>query len=366
MEILVIVFFAAAILQIIYFIFFLIAFLNTKRQKPSPGNEPVSVIVCAHDEEQNLRELIPMLVNQDYPAYEIIVIDDRSNDDTWSLLWEENQKHARLKIISIDKTPEKFNPKKYGLTLGIKAAQYEKIIFTDADCRPAGRLWISCMMASFDQNTDIVLGYSPYYRKKGLLNRFIRFEALITAIQYMSCAVAGMPYMGVGRNLAYRKSLFINNKGFHGILHVTGGDDDLFVNRYANGKNTNVCVGGDSIVFSIPKTTWRSFFEQKLRHLSVGKLYKPVHRLILGFFTTSHIVTLFLGLPLVVFYDSYWIGALLLLRLLLLMTVVYTAGKKLGDKISVWAVLFLDFIYAFYYISTGLTALLTKKVQWRS
>lgn len=364
-----IIFFAAVALQAVYFIFFLTAFLSAKNTKATPtaNPEPVSLIVCAHDEEANLRELIPLLLDQDYPEYEIIVVDDRSNDDTWSFLWEENQKNSRLKIVSIDKTPDKFNAKKYGITLGIKAAKHEKIILTDADCRPSGRGWVSEIMACFDGKTEVVLAYSPYYKRKGLLNSFIRFESLITAVQYMGYALAGIPYMGVGRNLAYRKSLFIGNKGFHGFLHVTGGDDDLFVNRYAHAGNTKVCLGSGSLVFSIPKTSWHSFFQQKVRHLSVGKLYKAGHRIMLGLFTTSHILTWFLGLPLLFFYDPYyWIAGSLVVRILILITVVYTAGKKLGDKFNLWSVVFLDFLYAIYYISTGLTALLTKKVQWRS
>lgn len=362
-----IIFFAAAGLQVVYFLFFLIAFSSAGRRQEVDASEPASIIVCAHDEEQNLRELIPMLTSQDYPEYEVIVIDDRSNDDTWPMLRDEASKNGRLKIVSVDKTPDKFNAKKYALTLGIKAAKYEKLILTDADCRPSGTKWLARMMGCFSEGTQIVLGYSPYNVKKGLLNSFIRFESLVTAIQYMGYALLGMPYMGVGRNLAYTRSLFLNNKGFHDFLHVTGGDDDLFINRYATARNTKVCLDADALVFSIPKTTWRSFFQQKLRHLSVGKLYKPRHRIMLGLFTISFFITWFAGIPLLFLYDpNYWIAVPLALRLLLMLVVIYVAGRKMGDKFSLWPVVFLDFLYSIYYISTGLAALLTKKVQWRS
>lgn len=367
MEIFLIIFFAAAGLQILYFLFFLIAFSSAGKRQEQNMSEPASIIVCAHDEEQNLRELIPLLTSQDYPEYEVIIIDDRSNDDTWPLLREEAINNSRLKVVSVDKTPEKFNAKKYALTLGIKAAKYEKLILTDADCRPSGTKWLSRMMASFGEGTQIVLGYSPYYAKKGLLNRFIRFESLMTAIQYIGYALLRIPYMGVGRNLAYTRSLFLNNKGFHDFLHVTGGDDDLFINRYATARNTKVCLGADALVYSIPKTRWRSFFRQKVRHLSVGKLYKPGHRIMLGLFTISYFVTWFSGLPLLFLYDPYyWVAAPLALRSLLMFVLIYVAGRKMGDKFSLWPVVFLDFIYSIYYISTGLAALLTKKVQWRS
>jgi glycosyltransferase involved in cell wall biosynthesis len=366
-QIVAVIFFAAVALQAIYFLFFIVALNRAKISREPSIRLPLSVIVCAHDEEQNLRELIPLLLDQDYPDYEVIIVEERSNDNTLDLLLEETKKYSRLKMVRVEATPENFNPKKYGLTLGIKAAAHEHLVFTDADCRPSNRQWLSQMAAGFDENIKIVLGYSPYFKRRGWLNRFIRFETFFSAVQYMSYALAGIPYMGVGRNLAYRKSLFINNKGFHGILHLTGGDDDLFVNRHATAENTRVCLGPQSLVFSEPETTWSRFFRQKVRHLSAGKHYKAGHRLIIGIFVISYFITWFSGLPLLFLYEQYYlIAATLVLRVMLLMITVWIAGKKFGDKFELWPVPFLDFLYSIYYISTGLRALLTKKVKWRS
>jgi cellulose synthase/poly-beta-1,6-N-acetylglucosamine synthase-like glycosyltransferase len=366
-QIVAVIFFVAVGLQTIYFLFFLVGLSRWKQSGGVSARWPVSVIVCAHDEEENLRELIPLLLDQDYPDYEIIIVEERSNDNTFDLLLEETKKHPRLRMVRVETTPENFNPKKYGLTLGIKAATYEHLVFTDADCRPATREWLAKMASGFDEQVKIVLGYSPYFKKRGWLNRFIRFETLVTAIQYLSYALSGIPYMGVGRNLAYCKSLFINNKGFHGILHLTGGDDDLFVNRHATAGNTRVCLGHESVVYSEAESTWAQFFRQKVRHLSAGKQYKAGHRLMLGFFVLSHFIAWFTGLLLLFTYQPYyWIAAALVLRILMLMTVVWMAGKKFGDKFELWPVAFLDFLYSIYYISTGLRALTTKKVKWRS
>ena len=206
---------------------------------------PVSVIVCAHDEEQNLRDLIPLLLSQNHPDFEIIIVDDRSNDGTFDLLLQETSKDHRLRMVHVNRTPQLFNAKKYALTLGIKAAKYEWLLLTDADCRPDSKNWISSFTKHFSQTTQFVLGFSPYEKRPGILNAFIRFETLMSGIQYLSFASLGIPYMGVGRNLSYRRSKFLAEKGFNNFIKTTGGDDDLFVNQHARKANTAVCIEVD-------------------------------------------------------------------------------------------------------------------------
>lgn len=366
MEVLLIIFLIVAGVQIIYFTLYIIALSRATIQKPSQSL-PVSVIVCAHDEEQNLNELIPLLLSQNHPEFEIIIVDDRSNDATFDLLIKETSKDHRLRMVHVNRTPPLFNAKKYALTLGIKAAKYEWLLLTDADCRPNSKDWISSIAKHFSPATQFVLGFSPYQYKPGFLNSFIRFETLMSGIQYLSFALLGIPYMGVGRNLAYRRSGFLEVKGFNNFLKITGGDDDLFVNQHATRKNTVVCLGDESVVTSFPKTTFRSFFTQKVRHLSVGKYYRFGHRIMLGLFTLTWLLTWFIGIPLAFFSDIiYLIPGLLVLRLILVMVTANVASKKLGQKIELWTVPFLDFIYAFYYLVTGMIALATKKVRWKN
>jgi cellulose synthase/poly-beta-1,6-N-acetylglucosamine synthase-like glycosyltransferase len=164
--------------------------------------------------------------------------------------------------------------KKLALTIGIKAAHYEHILLTDADCRPESKYWIREMMQGFsNENTEIVLGFSPYFEKKGLLNHFISYDTLFNGLQYLGMARAGHPYMGVGRNLAYKRSTFFEVGGFKGLLNNIAGDDDLFVNRIATSKNTAVVCNQDSLMWSVPKTTWHQWLHQKRRHLSVSPNY---------------------------------------------------------------------------------------------
>jgi hypothetical protein len=193
------------------------------------------------------------------------------------------------------------------------------------------------------------------------------FETLFTAIQYIGYALAGNPYMGVGRNLAYRKSVFLDNKGFSNFLSVTGGDDDLFVNRHAAANTTAVALGADTLVYSFPKATWKEFYSQKVRHLSVGKRYQFKHQFLLGLFFSTHLVTWFAGIPLLFFSSLLvWVGSALIFRVLLLTITVHQASERFGQKFEVWAVPLLDFLFVIYYISTAPVAFLTKKIRWKS
>jgi cellulose synthase/poly-beta-1,6-N-acetylglucosamine synthase-like glycosyltransferase len=376
LQILLSIFFALAAVQIIYWIVFLVAFSKKQPASATGRQLPVSVVICAHDEEDNLKALIPALMAQDYPEFEIVVVDDRSNDATFDWLLEETRKDHRLRMVHVNRTPPHVNGKKYGVTLGIKAAKYEWLLLTDADCRPNSRNWISSMAAQFDEPpVSFVLGFSPYIRIPGFLNIFIRFETLLTAIQYIGLALLGNPFMGVGRNLAYRRSMFLENKGFNNFLNVTGGDDDLFVNQHARGKSTRVVVGEESMMYSIPHTRWGAYYTQKTRHLSVGKFYRAKHRFVLGIFAVSWLLTWFLGLGLLIALplqaEPLWIALYAVIGVLVLRTgfislILHITSKKLGQKFEAWMVPLLDFIYAFYYLVTGLTALVSKEVRWKN
>lgn len=366
MQTLLFIFLSAAAIQIIYFIVLIIS-ISRKRSGQTVSLKPVSVIVCAHDEEENLRTLIPALLHQQHPEFEIIIVNDRSNDGTFDWLLEETKKEPKLRMVNIDYTPAHVNGKKYAITLGIKAARHDWVLLTDADCRPNSEHWIRTVSEQCGEDRNFVLGYSAYEKQPGFLNLFIRFETLFTAIQYIGFARAGNPYMGVGRNLAYRKSVFLENKGFNNFLRVTGGDDDLFVNQHATAKNTAVALGSDALVYSVPKTTWKEFYRQKLRHLSVGKKYRAKHQFLLAVFFITHLVTWFTGIPLLIFSTGMaWIAWVLVFRILLFMITVHQAARQFGQKFEWGAVVVLDFLFVIYYLSTAPVAFLTKRIRWKN
>ena len=325
----------------------------------------VSVIVCAHDEEENLRRLIPILLSQSHSNYEVIIVDDRSNDGTYDLLLKMTSEYPKLRMVTVRELPEHLTGKKFALTMGIKAAKNEWVLLTDADCNP-GANWINGMSQHFNEDRNIVLGFSPYEKHPGLLNSFIRFETFLTAIQYFGFALLGRPYMGVGRNLAYSRKLFIGSKGFNDHLNVPGGDDDLFVNQHATAATTSLAMGAGVVVHSVPKKTWTEYFYQKLRHLSVGKRYKSGDRFLLGGFTLTWILWPFtlLALPFLGM-ESAILGGMILLRWISLCMLFTMAPRTLGEPFEVAKVPVIDFIYAFYYLVAGPIALVSKRVRWK-
>jgi cellulose synthase/poly-beta-1,6-N-acetylglucosamine synthase-like glycosyltransferase len=234
---------------------------------------PVSVIVCARDATDLLKQNLPSVLSQNYPEYEVIVVNDGNNELTDILLRELKHSYPQLRSTFVPHGTTNISTKKLALTLGIKAARYDWLLFTDADCAPGSDNWIASMMRNATQGTEIILGYGAYQNQKGMLNRLITYDTLFIALQYLGFAHAGKPYMGVGRNLAYHKSVFQRNNGFTPNLNLPSGDDDLFVNRAATKFNTRIEVSPGSVTWSEPKQSLHAWLYQKERHLSVSSYY---------------------------------------------------------------------------------------------
>ena len=238
------------LIQIFYFVFFFFRLAFHKEQKiDSQSLPPISIIVAARSEAHNLVEFLPYLFEQNYPEFEVVVVNDRSWDDTKEILKAFQLKYSNLHVVNIEETNHKSNGKKMAVTLGIKGAKYEHLALTDADCKPVSQNWLMSIGMKFqNSDTKIVLGYSPFKKEKGFLNSLIRFDGFWVALQYLSFAKAGKPYMGVGRNLAYTKNDFFKIGGFKKHYNLKSGDDDLFVNEIANNRNTAVVLNEDSHV----------------------------------------------------------------------------------------------------------------------
>ena len=271
----------AAAIQLCYWLWFYLSPVLYKTPLIDKKNEPVSIIICARNEANNLKRFLPSILEQNYSSYEVIVVNDCSEDSSDDVLGELLMKYKHLRVSSINKDPKFTHNKKFAQFIGIKAASNELLVFTDADCQPESENWLSYMTSNFDENTDIVLGYGGYLNEKGLLNKYIRFDTMFIAMQYTGMALKGVPYMGVGRNLAYRRSVFFRNKGFGAHNHIISGDDDLFVNSVASKLNTKVELRTDSHTRSVPSATFTEFLKQKLRHLTTAKFYKTRHKLLL-------------------------------------------------------------------------------------
>ncbi|MEA2043517.1 MAG: glycosyltransferase [Bacteroidota bacterium] len=273
----------SALIQLFYYLFFYARVFGFKRRLSENHNySPLSVIICAKNEKQNLEKFLVSVLEQDYGTFEVIVVDDASEDKSVDFLNSMKEKYENLYVTYLEANNGKTQGKKMAVTIGVKAAQYEYMVFTDADCKPQSRYWLQAIADSYSDSTDIVLGYGAYFKSGGLLNKIIRYDTMFIAMQYMSFAKAGFPYMGVGRNLSYTKTIYNSVKGFSSHYHIMSGDDDLFVNQTANKRNTQIVTTPESITHSEPKTSFSDLVKQKRRHFTSSKRYKAKHKLLLG------------------------------------------------------------------------------------
>lgn len=350
--------------QVFFYLFFFtrVAFHKDKAggaALPEDAGEtlPVSVIICARDESRNLSERLPSVLEQRYPInHEVLVINDNSYDDTKFVLDRFTNDYPQLKPVELVQEAKLIIGKKFPLSVGIKTARYDTLVLTDADCTPASPEWIKNVQNAYQPGTEVVLGYGPYEKKPGMLNRIIRFETFHTALQYLSYAQAGLPYMGVGRNLSYKKDLFFRNKGFAGHNQIPSGDDDLFINAVATKQNTRVVLDASSFVYSPPKTTWGDWLRQKQRHYTTSRYYKPIHKFLLGVYGGSHLLVYPLLVLNLLFVPTPWfwyVWPVFGTRFVLQAVVFYEGMRKLKEKDLFWWFPLLDlwqFIYYFIFV----------------
>ena len=326
---------------------------HNKHQEAEPVEEcpGVSVIVCARNEEDNLQDYLQTLLAQDYPKFEVIVVNDGSEDKTQEVLERYALVSSNLYVTFVPRNAHVISTKKLALTIGAKAAHYDYLLLTDADCRPESRQWIREMVKGFaprkGHGTEIVLGYGAYFEEDTLLNSLLNYDTLFNGMQYLGMAAAGHPYMGVGRNLAYRRATFFEHSGFRGLLAERAGDDDLFVNKIATRHNTSIVCSRESLTWSVPKHTWQEWIHQKRRHLSVSPNYKTGSKWRLVMEPMSR--GLLYGLLIAVFVCGSGVACciaygLWLLRVLGQMVVMNVGAHRLGLRfqgieIVVWDVL---------------------------
>jgi glycosyltransferase involved in cell wall biosynthesis len=348
-------------IQLFYYGWFFrrLAFFS-KQNKEKSQQHPVSVIICARDEAGKLAFNLPGSLVQNYPStHEVIVVNHNSQDDTRYLLDEFKKTYKGLHIVNLQHDAIGIPGKKYPLSMGIKEARHEILLLTDADCVPASEFWIQKMQDAYDGTTEVVLGYGAYNKKPGFLNKLIRFETFHSALQYFSYALAGVPYMGVGRNLSYKKELFIRNKGFSFINHLPSGDDDLFINMVANKENTKIVIDPDAFTLSEPKKTFGEWMKQKTRHYSSGKFYQPKTKFLLGLYSVSHFLFYPLFFTALLLSDWRLVLSIFSLRLVLQALVYFKTMQKLNEKdLFAWW-LILD-IWMFLYYLIFLPALWRK------
>lgn len=329
---------------------------------------PVSVIICAKNEEVNLNDKLPKVLEQDYPDYEVIVVNDSSSDESEEVLAIMKTRYERLHTTFVPENAKFIDSKKFALTLGIKAAKNEILIFTDADCEPRTDKWLKNIVRNFTEDTQIVLGYGGYKRKKSLLNYIIVFDTLFIAIQYINYSLSGKTYMGVGRNMAYRKSMFMQSKGFTAHLNLQSGDDDLFINETATKTNTRVEISPDSITISEPKDTFRMWKRQKERHLSTSGHYRFGSKALIGVEVFSRGLFYASLIALLISFDlvaAYIATGMFLIRYITQYIIINLTAKQLGERKYYIGILILDILLPLINLNIQIKSLFRGKEKYK-
>lgn len=308
----------------------------------------ISIVICAKNEYQNLKNNLFKFYNQQQVNYEIIVVNDGSTDQTADFLNNELKNNSLLKVLHLTHhNHSNLKGKRYALQKGIEAAKYNYVALTDADCFPAGNFWLKSLALKFTDNIEIVLGYSPYVKKEGFLNKLIQIETTYTALQYLSFAKIGKPYMGVGRNLAYKKSILTNDIFIYSNKSLSG-DDDLIISLLANKRNTSIVLNEDSFVYSLPEISLKSWIFQKTRHYGAAKHYSLNKKISVGLFNAINIIFYLSLFYLIVFQLSYkYVLVLYLMKFIFFVFINYKSLRKLKQQKLIYTLFFFDIIYFF-------------------
>ena len=355
------------LIQIFYYLYFFARLVFYKsKDKFQSQTQPVSVIICARDEAHNLENNLPAILSQSYTTtHEVVLVNDNSFDDTKFFTEELAKIFKQLNAINLTQEAKHIPGKKYPLSIGVKSSKYEVMLLTDADCMPSSKLWIQKMQDAYHDGIEIILGYGAYKKEKGLLNKLIRFETFHTALQYLSYALAGQPYMGVGRNLSYRKALFYRVKGFSSINHIPGGDDDMFINKVATKQNTAVVVDQDAFTISEPPKTFEQWRRQKTRHYSTARFYKKYHQFLLGMYAFTHFMFYPLFVLSIIFFDWRLSLGVFALRMIVQGFVWYKTMNRLNEKDLFPIFWLLDIWQFFYYIIFSFALVKKPRSTWK-
>lgn len=329
---------------------------------------PVSIVICARNEAHNLAQHLPLILAQRYnnapanAAFEVIVVDDASTDNTADIL-------AGLPVRVVTLPPpaatDRYSGKKRAIMAGVAAAQYPWLAFIDADCYPASDYWLMTLMGPLSMEKELVAGVGLYDRMPGLLNAFIRWETMHTFLQYASYALAGQPYMAVGRNMACTRTAFDKAAQSPIWQQLPYGDDDMLVTIAGNATNVAVVTTPQSFTFSAPATSWKDWFSRKQRHMSTGKYYRAWPKILLSLYGIAHALCWLLFFIMVFTPFAGYAVMLMLLRCVCIYYCWSLAAVQLNEKNLRSRFLLFDILWMVYNFALAPYIIWKNKQHWK-
>lgn len=356
----------AALVVLAFFHLYIFSRLAFGAQKAEPDRElPVSVVICARNESSSLQELIPRLMEQDHRNFEVVVVNDRSDDDSREVLQYLRKQYPNLNPVNIQADGQHDYGKKIALGVGVRSAKHPHLLVTDADCMPTGRDWIALMASGFKNNRRIVIGHSPYERKRGIANLLERYDGYAKAVQYISFAQAGLPYMGVGRNMGFASDLYFSAIGMRRHTHLMSGDDDLFVNEVARKGNTAVVVAPGAFTVTRATPGLATWLRRKRRHYTTAAYYRTGHQVLLTLLPFARMV-LWATIIFLLFKGQHHAALVGLgIELAIFMPITMRAMHRLGAGALVWFALPLEWLFLFLDPCIYISTIIFKPQRWK-
>ena len=360
---------AVAGIQIICYLLIYSRFVFARAKKTSVTNTPVSVLVCAKNEAKELEQFLPSILSQNHTNFEIVLINDVSYDNTFEIMEAFAEKHACIKLVNVKNNEAFWGNKKYALTLGIKAATHENLLFINANSKPVSLNWITEMCAQLNLNSKktVVLGYSAYNKvKHSVLNKFIRFDHLIKSIQYMSFAKTGMPYVGVSENLAYTKKHFFDANGFMSHMDIKKSEHALFINQTATKRNTSAVFSKNSFTSTVAPKSLKSWTTKKRQYTYIAKHFKLIHKFVLALiYSTGFLFWLLAILLISLQYNWEIVAAIIASRIVVQYIVLGIGAKKLNELDLIIFIPFLEIFLILFQFVIFITNASSKPKHWK-
>ena len=361
------VFCAVCFIQLLYIFFIYIRFAFYKEKDRGMYSTPISIIICCRNEEENLLNNLQAIVEQDYPSFEVILVNHMSTDNTIDVMRAFQLHYSNVRVVNVQRSSHLRMGKKFPLSIGVKAAKNDVLLLTDADCKPTSNQWLKMMVSNYANNKiEMVLGYAPMNKTKGFLNWFSRMEATYIAINYFSYALASIPYMSVGRNFSYTKELFMKNKGFKSHYSIISGDDDLFLQEVANRKNVTIEINESTWCYSDAKETWMDWMLQKRRHYKASPRYNVIKKLLLGIYNVSWLLAVVLFVTLIFNIEYNDVSVLIFGGVLIVKWIVFALNFNKLKSLSfallfpLWEIVYMV-LTSFIFINSSNTRL----QQWK-